>query len=76
MGDELEETEVLEEAVISMKKKYGYSEVTVCLASTSDWSCAIGYENGKGGAGAGSTLREALSAASVEALNNHPRNEE
>ena len=67
-----EEIEALEVALLAVMKTYGYRELTI--ASTTNpqyqpYAVAVLYADGSGATGQGSTLQQALSAASVDALN-------
>jgi len=78
--EEQEEVEQLEAAIEAVAQKYGYSHFTVAYSpeyagshgAVDAYAVSVTYPNGKSATGHGSTLREALSAASVDAINGHP----
>lgn len=72
MSNKPEEIEVLEAALKAAQKKYGYAYLDVSLAPdhAKPYYAQINYPNGRYTyTGNGTTLREALSEASGNALN-------
>ena len=74
MDTEIETVEVLEAAIEAVAAKYGYMEISIDYTTHPDYphhAVTVTYPDGKAATATGRTLREALSAASVEAIHSN-----
>lgn len=72
MSTEMETVEVLEAAIEAVAAKYGCMEISIDYTMRPNCpahAVTVTYPDGKAATATGRTLREALSAASVEAIN-------